>query len=706
MLTLAPNGTIQGVANTAAVISVSMFGVETASVTDTYKVLYQGQLASSAGVLYTATAVTTLIKTITLTNTTASPVTGVILYVNGVAASNQITQPMTLPANGCAVFNGEGWHVYDANGRVLTTTTPAAGYMTMLNVLDYGAKGDSVTDDTNAIKAAIAAAAAAGVSGRGVSLWFPAGIYLISSTLAITQNNIRLMGAGQGSTVIYPNSSTFLTGDVIQFGNGTGHAGIELNGIEIYCAAARTSGYGINVNFVSDVQIRDFAMNNMFTGIMVQGGSIKVTIAFGTINNCYVGTGIGIRVLNGLAGDTYIGPNIVFSNSLAPLAGISLEQTGHTSIYRTNITKHTYGIQIIPSAVDVSYVFCDHSLFDSSVTAGMLVAPTNSASSRVRSLYFTNSWFAGSTGAPGYGIWFNPGGTAAIIDDLNFIGCRIMNNQYHGVLWALNSATFLNFRFLNCTLSANGQAGTNTYDGFNIVAGLSNFMISGCRIGPAGTAQGGATAQRYAINILAGASTNFIITGNDVSGNGTAPFIFNGATALAPGALPSGSIIFGNYPGPNWPLALNLLAASTAATTTETVLLKAQIPANAVAVGSQFRVTVRGYSSSTGTLLFRVRCGAAGTTSDTAVYASPASAAQVANQWAQFSADVTIRTIGATGTIQASGIAFCGTVVLPQAAATAVTYNIATTALWYIDATCLVGTTGTFTAVNATIEQV
>lgn len=51
-----------------------------------------------------------------------------------------------------------------------------------------GAKGDSVTDDTAAIQAAITAA-----SGGGI-VFFPSGSYVVSATLNMSNNNVRLQG--------------------------------------------------------------------------------------------------------------------------------------------------------------------------------------------------------------------------------------------------------------------------------------------------------------------------------------------------------------------------------------------------------------------------------------------------------------------------------------------------------------------------------
>ena len=62
------------------------------------------------------------------------------------------------------------------------------------NVLDFGAVGDGVTDDTKAVEMAIA---------TGKSVYFPAGTYLITSTLSITPDtSTRLYGDGAAKSIM------------------------------------------------------------------------------------------------------------------------------------------------------------------------------------------------------------------------------------------------------------------------------------------------------------------------------------------------------------------------------------------------------------------------------------------------------------------------------------------------------------------------
>lgn len=117
MLTLSATNTIAGVAGTTTAITYSIFGMTLLSDVETYSVLSQGQLATSAGAIYTVPGSTTaFVKHIQLVNTTGSPVSGIILYVNGTAAGNQITGSISIPANGMAMIADDGLSVYDANG--------------------------------------------------------------------------------------------------------------------------------------------------------------------------------------------------------------------------------------------------------------------------------------------------------------------------------------------------------------------------------------------------------------------------------------------------------------------------------------------------------------------------------------------------------------------------------------------------------------
>jgi len=64
-----------------------------------------------------------------------------------------------------------------------------------VNVREYGARGDGATNDTAAVQSAINA-------GNGGTVYFPSGIYVLDSVELAAGARIRLLGAGQGITIL------------------------------------------------------------------------------------------------------------------------------------------------------------------------------------------------------------------------------------------------------------------------------------------------------------------------------------------------------------------------------------------------------------------------------------------------------------------------------------------------------------------------
>lgn len=83
-----------------------------------------------------------------------------------------------------------------ATGSTEARTLPDR-FADVVNVKDFGAKGDGVTDDTTSIQAAIDFASSRG----GDIVYFPAGTYIQNDSLVI-RNGVRLVGAGDWITTI------------------------------------------------------------------------------------------------------------------------------------------------------------------------------------------------------------------------------------------------------------------------------------------------------------------------------------------------------------------------------------------------------------------------------------------------------------------------------------------------------------------------
>lgn len=114
-------GTLQGVAGTAAAITLTMSGVEVdmTSGAEAFKVLVQTQLPASVGVLGTVPAGKAwIVKTLTLNNATASAVTGIQLFQNGSAATNSIIGGVTMAGHYTFSSSENGWQMVDASGVI------------------------------------------------------------------------------------------------------------------------------------------------------------------------------------------------------------------------------------------------------------------------------------------------------------------------------------------------------------------------------------------------------------------------------------------------------------------------------------------------------------------------------------------------------------------------------------------------------------
>jgi hypothetical protein len=550
---------------------------------------------------------------------------------------------ITLQTGELLVFNdGQGFQVFNSQGN-LKVGNGITGAFTIVNVMDYGAKGDGSTNDAAAIQAAINAAGAMGVSGRGVDVVFPSGVYAIGSTIAVPFNNVILRGSGWQSTVLY---ATFTTGDILQLGNGTTKSGCGLMNMSVWCNAARTTGASININAMNDCLVQNFVINNCFTGILVQGVSIKVWIDQGEINNIHAADGLGISVINGAAGDTYIRA-VIMSNSPAskPLSGIDIQQTGHLEIINCNITSCVKGLYVHPTGTQlVNYLFIEHTLFDSCGSHGAHFYASGAATAKIQSVVAIDSWFSG-TAIAGSGIEFGVL-NSAIEDALSFIGCRILNNYNAGVTLGAGP---VNISFTDCTFAGNGQQTTNTYNAIEIAAAASSILIEGCKIGQAGTA---GNQQKYAINWVAGASANVIIINNDCQPNGT---VGNRGYIQIGAITGGGNIIKDNNPSVPGSFSTARVAATGAITTTETLVTDAtaqrnRLMANALIAGTHLRFTIIGtYTVSTGAGTWNayVLFGTNNSTADTKVLSLGSQTTGATLQTGQFKIviDITIRTL-------------------------------------------------------------
>ena len=216
------------------------------------------------------------------------------------------------------------------SGSTLNASSLNSGYF---NVQNYGAVGDNVTDDTTAIQAALTAAAASTIVenstriNKGASVYFPAGVYVVSSQLTVPAR-VKIYGDGPGGVLSSRDSS----------------AGASV---------IRGTFNGTIINAPND----RFTLSNIGVfGPFVSGDTSSVCIKVGPTNanqytlehiwveGCYDGLivdGAGIAALNDVSAQFNYRSGIRALGAQGPWSNINVLQNGGDGLYVGTATVHT-----------------------------------------------------------------------------------------------------------------------------------------------------------------------------------------------------------------------------------------------------------------------------------------------------------------------------------------------------------------------------
>lgn len=348
-----------------------------------------------------------------------------------------------------------------------------------INVKWFGAKGDGVTDDTAAIQAAINAA-------QGI-VYFPPGIYVISQTIVLPQQNLIIQGAGRDTTFIKANftsGDTFYVNWMARFSDMT-----------ITSDVTKTAGFAINRNTSTSGRliIRDVFIANHFAGINLSG-TLNV-IDNVDIRNITPTSGYGVLINGGT--DQTINHLVIDNPATAqPLAGIYVKQTGALFLHECDIIHAGSALFIEPPAgAGVFSLYASNCYFDNS-TRGLYITGTGVP----RRFKFTNCWFCSHSSQ---GILIDN----ASADAIEFLNCYAMENQKDGIT-VLQASTW---SIAHSTITG------NVWSGISLQHIAGSFKIHGNKIGS--TAEFGGNAYGIFFNSTGYYTGSITIEDNNLEGN-------------------------------------------------------------------------------------------------------------------------------------------------------------------------------------------
>ena len=234
------------------------------------------------------------------TQLTALPATISVAMRLGYAAAGDAPPVLYTRSNSACSLNagaGDGGsQVPTSDGKCWIASLPAGEVDARVFGADPTAVSPSTVPAQNAINYAQKLAAASPFTGA--SVYFPAGEYIFTSSLSITENNITIRGDGKGKTLFARNASY---GDTFVVNNNAQIQNITFKGFTSYHDigfGGVMSGAHLNIIGGLHITVDDVNLQNGRVGILIQGG------VYYTINNVHIqGTyASGVAAKNSLAG--------------------------------------------------------------------------------------------------------------------------------------------------------------------------------------------------------------------------------------------------------------------------------------------------------------------------------------------------------------------------------------------------------------------
>lgn len=356
----------------------------------------------------------------------------------------------------------------------------------IVSVMDYGAVGDGVTDDSAAIQAAHDALPAGGC------IYFPGTHFWRVETPIQLSKGVTVMGSGFSQTTLVKTSNP----DCAFFNvkeEGTTLRDFRMIGMGSSAVTANT--YAVTVNTTAR---RFMAINvhmlNVACGFKLLGNLF--TIRDCEIRDIKAGSGVGIYLdQSGVLDGVGLITGTIMQNGNQPYAGIHFVHAVGLLISDCQIMGMNLAMSMTPpSGKYIASIKVVNVYFDGPTNGGLWIQ--TSGTGYVSRVTVGDSWLSSSTAGAGVRVVAN-----SLVYGLRISDCEIYDNV-NGILID-GGGTMQALAIADCVFS-----GQDTAD-VSIGANVSGFTVTGCRFGAAGAFSASPTG----LYINSGCS-DFVVTGN------------------------------------------------------------------------------------------------------------------------------------------------------------------------------------------------
>ena len=417
-----------------------------------------------------------------------------------------------IPTNNAAIFSAQPVIAQGAT----TARSLASRAADVMKAADWGVVCDGSTDNSAAISNMMANEPA-----TGADIIFPPGTCVLGTgTINIIISGTTIEGASGAETTELARSAASLSSLINLGKNSSGDfpSGVIVKNLTLTeTGSASSTDYAIydagSFNIYSNIKISNFGIgiNSNSVESLIQNNNIVLT---NSINGA-----IGIQV-NGPGGQNVIYNNTITGTNSSTETSIGIEVTaGSANEFIFNELEALGTAMNIspPTGGGVYSTIIISNWFDHPENDGLLL---NGTSAPIQRITIDDSWFGSSYTGDGMEVE----GTVE--------GAHISNSEFylnHGNGIGIdNSASIQSFILYGSFLGANGLSG------ISVGNDVSNFSFIGNVMGPTA----GLAGNEYPYFIAGPTNNNFLIEGNNTSGNTNPPF--NGSTST------TGIIIVGN----------------------------------------------------------------------------------------------------------------------------------------------------------------